>query len=280
MLHILLTALLAVGVRFTAARDLKKFAAPEWKGPPVELQQPDLLGSSARAARGPRGPRGLRGLAGSQGQRLLDQLRRTTELLQPRACVFMLGLPAAGKSTVIEERYGHLRRQGLMTVVDLDQEITAHPWFDPKDPDAVYHRRGAYTWAEARTEERFTNALQDPSLRRVIVDGTGTKQERQIRRMQAARDAGFFVKVIYVRVPVQEAITRARFRKRNVAQERIEEYQAKMERAFHATRDHADEVEIVDYTATAGKGGLSHYVDERKWALRRDYVVDSGRRRS
>ena len=34
-------------------------------------------------------------------------------------------------------RYGHLRRQGLMTVVDLDQEITAHPWFDPKDPDAV-----------------------------------------------------------------------------------------------------------------------------------------------
>ena len=32
MLHILLTALLAVGVRFTAARDLKKFAAPEWKG--------------------------------------------------------------------------------------------------------------------------------------------------------------------------------------------------------------------------------------------------------
>ena len=41
--------------------------------------------------------------------------------------------------------------------------------------------------------------------RRVIVDGTGTKQERQIRRMQAARDAGFFVKVIYVRVPPSPA---------------------------------------------------------------------------
>jgi len=57
-------------------------------------------------------------------------------------------------------------------------------------------------------------------------------------------------------VPAREAIARARFRKRHVAPQRIEEYEEKMQRAFDASREHADEVEILDYTATAGKGGL------------------------
>lgn len=208
----------------------------------------------------------------------MTQLRRSTELLQPRACVFMLGLPAAGKSTVIEQRYGHLQRKGLMTVVDLDAEITAHPWYDPEDPDAVYHKPGAYMWAEKRTEDRFRTALQNPSLRRVIIDGTGTKADRQIRRMQEARDAGFFVKVIYVRVPASEAITRARFRKRYVAPGRIEEYEEKMQLAFDAACEHADEVEIVDYTATAGKGGLDYRDEGRRRSISEGFPYPHARR--
>ena len=116
-------------------------------------------------------------------------------------------------------------------------------------------------------------------MKRLVVDGTGTNVERQIRRMTQARENGFFVKAMYVRVPVRTAIARAAMRKTGVTPERIQSYQKKMASAMavaseqcarHASRARerpvqrrshpptcrlpasalrsADEVEIVDVT--------------------------------
>jgi len=184
------------------------------------------------------------------GDALTTRLRGTwrTEILHHHAVVFMVGLPAAGKSTVIESRYGRLRGRRALKVIDLDAEMVAHPKYDPDDPDSVYRLQEAYKWADGMVESRFQEALCDRSLSRIIVDGTGTNIERQIRRMNEARAAGWFVKVMYVRVPVRTAIDRARLRKRKVAPEKIMYYQAKIEPALRATAKYADETETVDHS--------------------------------
>lgn len=182
------------------------------------------------------------------------------EVVQPRVAVFMIGLPGSGKSRVIEYRYllDFRTRQRLASnstiVLDLDAELLKHPDFDPKDPDKLYLAAGqqAYKWADARVEERFLHGLQSPLTRRLVVDGTGTNSERQIRRMRQARDAGFFVKALYVRVPARTAIARAAMRQRGVKPSRILAYQAKMKLAMQVAAEHADEVETVDVTFDDG----------------------------
>jgi len=169
------------------------------------------------------------------------------DLVHPKVVVFMAGIPGAGKTTVINRR--HPRKPSLL-VLDLDAELSTHPRYDPADPDKLYFEGGTkvYEWADKRLEERYTAALQNESMRRIIVDGTGTNAERQERRMRAAREAGWFVKVLYVRVPVRTAIDRAKLRKRQVSPERIMYYQAKIDPALRATARHADEVETVDHS--------------------------------
>ena len=118
----------------------------------------------------------------------------------------------AGKSRQIDQRYRS--RNIPMTVIDLDAEMVAHPRYDPADPDSVYRLEEAWAFANARVEANFQASLTNRSYARVIVDGTGTNIERQVRRMKEVRAAGWFVKVLYVRVPVKTAIDRAMLRTR------------------------------------------------------------------
>lgn len=64
--------------------------------------------------------------------------------------------------------------------------------------------------------------------------------------MREAREAGWFVKVLYVRVPVKTAIDRAMLRSRKVSPERIIMYQTKISQALTVASRWADEVETVD----------------------------------
>mmetsp|Transcript_38151 Transcript_38151/g.123118 ORF Transcript_38151/g.123118 Transcript_38151/m.123118 type:complete len:268 (+) Transcript_38151:43-846(+) len=174
------------------------------------------------------------------------------EVAQPRVAVFMVGLPGAGKSRVIGRRYEtfQAKRRNSTTVLDLDIEIAQHPSFDPADPDRLYLDSSlqAYAWADQRIEARFERALTDVAISRLIVDGTGTNLERQVRRMEQARQAGLFVKALYIRVPCRTAIARAALRRRAVSPVRIMAYHEKMDAAMRVARRHADEVEVIDVT--------------------------------
>lgn len=174
---------------------------------------------------------------------VLHNVLRRGELLQPRVAVFMVGLPGAGKSRCIDRRYAP--GTNSTAVVDLDVEIRRHPRFDPADPNALYVEpsQEAYHWADAQVERRFSEAISNPGLRRVVIDGTGTNAERQVRRMAAARDAGWYVKVLYVRVPVRIAVARAATRKRTVSPARVRMYQARIAAALPKVVPYADEVE-------------------------------------
>ena len=209
----------------------------------------------------------------SRGRKLLYHLLHRFslgEVMHPRVAVFMMGLPGSGKSRVINLRYATDHRRGQRrlnstVVVDLDAEMALHPKYDPADPDRLYLARGqqAYRWADARVESRFYEGLGNPGVQRLVVDGTGTNNARQIRRMDEARRAGFFVKALYVRVPARTAIDRAAMRKRGVTPYRILAYQAKMASAVEVARQHADEVEIIDVTFDDAPlpGTMHGYVD-------------------
>jgi len=176
--------------------------------------------------------------------RLLHTLQKGDTVVD-RVAVFMIGLPGSGKSRIISNRYGVLN---TTVVLDLDQEMFMHPAYDPADPDRLYlaHGRAAYKWADDRVEARFNEALGDRRVKRLVIDGTGTNLDRQIRRMSQAREAGYFVKALYVRVPARTAIARAAERKRGVSPERVHMYSKKMANAVAVAAEHADEVEIVD----------------------------------
>jgi len=188
----------------------------------------------------------------SRLKRLAYLLLHTTvsrgEVVYPRVAVFMIGLPGAGKSRVINSRYVTGRRPSSVEVLDLDAEIAEHPEFDLDDPDRLYldHSLQAYSWADARVEERFSAAIANSSVKRLVIDGTGTNFARRTRRMNEAREAGMFVKALYIRVPCRTAIARASIRRRPVSAARIREYHAKMRDAVKCARESADEVEIVD----------------------------------
>jgi len=174
------------------------------------------------------------------------------ELAQPNVVIFMSGLPGAGKSTIIEKRYRSTgQRREHTAVIDLDSEMVSHPRFDPADPDRIYTdealKRAAYEWANARVERRFQQALSEKgSLKRIVLDGTGTNSERQLRRMRAAQEAGWFVKVLYVHIPLETAVRRAARRSRPVTASKIYQYQTKIGDALVQMAEVADEFEIFD----------------------------------
>ena len=66
--------------------------------------------------------------------------------------------------------------------------------------------------------------------------------------MNEARERGWFIKALYVRVPVKTAVDRAMLRKRKVAPEKIAAYQAKIAPALAIASKHSDEFEVVDHT--------------------------------
>ena len=184
----------------------------------------------------------------SVGRRLLYHMFHSVcrgEIVQPRVVIFMAGLPGAGKSTIVRQRY---RPDELpeTVVVDLDTEISLHRRFDPDDPDGLYLQksRRAYHWADQKVENRFRAALVNESIRRIVVEGTGANWQRQQRRMQLAQEAGWFVKVLYVRIPVETAIRRAAARpRRPVTAKRVREYHENVIKSLVAVAPFADEIE-------------------------------------
>ena len=162
-----------------------------------------------------------------------------------REAIFLAGLPGSGKTRVIKQRFGFTRDDA--SVLDLDKEIVHHPNYDPESMAAVYDVPGAYEWADERVERAFRAALADPdAFPRIVLDGTGTKVKRRLDRMAAAREAGLWVKLLYVRVKLKTALRRNGKRRRQVPLETLQLYQRLVDAAVAAEKGVADEVEVLD----------------------------------
>ena len=90
----------------------------------------------------------LVGAASHLGREVVRKIRQR-EQMQRHVAVFMVGLPAAGKSRQITQRYSGRPRMPIV-VVDLDAEMVSHPDYDASDPDSIYRSKEAYLWADAR----------------------------------------------------------------------------------------------------------------------------------
>ena len=187
------------------------------------------------------------------------------EAADGRVAVFMAGLPGSGKTRTIREHFLSGGKQGDeergVVVLDLDVEMKHHPEYDPAEPSAVYARPDAYAWADARVQRRFDESLADASLRTIVLDGTGTKVERRLRRAAQAKAAGWVTRLLVVRVSLETAIERNAKRSRQVPRAVLEQYEEELSRAVSAVMPAMDEVVVVDNDPHDGLTGRARWQD-------------------
>lgn len=148
--------------------------------------------------------------------------------------IFMMGLPAAGKSSICAQRFAKTH-----SVIDPDEIKKTHADYDPKNPN------GTHEWSMQMEERAFLAALASAKGQWVI-DGTGTNAEKMVRRMNEARAMGFAVKLVYCVVSLATSIKRNAARERNVPEYVIREKALNIATSFQIVAPHADVVEVVN----------------------------------
>ena len=126
-----------------------------------------------------------------------------------KVLVLTAGLSGAGKSTVIKTtEYKNL------PVVDADLEKIGMVGYDPKNITLEIHNASKVL---ARQKQLF-HLSQGNSF---IVDGTGTNVEKYIQFINEAKELGYKIVLLYVKVSTQTAIKRNSERARTVPVEVI-----------------------------------------------------------
>eukprot|EP00939_MAST-03C_sp_MAST-3C-sp1_P002415 g2415.t1 len=151
--------------------------------------------------------------------------------------VFTAGAPGSGKTFCLNKIFG---LSNVSFMLDLDLVMPNHPKFDPKQPHLLYEQKAAYEWADERIEERFKDLLENHEKyghKLVCFDGTGTHVGRQIRRMRMAKDAGFWIANLFVKVCLETAIRRNQLRSRKVPEDVLLDYVNKLDDAVQALYD-------------------------------------------
>lgn len=178
-----------------------------------------------------------------EGQMLLQTALGNDEMPRPLAdaeMVFMMGQPAAGKSTVANQMFGKTH-----VFIDCDAIAATHPDYDPKNPEM---NSILYRWSSKESERVFDAAIE-VGTGHWVVDGTGANAERMVKGMQRATAAGFTVKLLYVTCSLEESIRRNRTRSRTIREGVITEKAALIATSFELVSPYASEVIVVDNTA-------------------------------
>lgn len=158
--------------------------------------------------------------------------------------VFTVGVPGSGKTCVLNRIFGWWKDR---VDIDIDDDMRAHPSYDPANPHLVYDSVAAYAWADSRVEARFEEAIRTKATDRLIVmDGTGTKVASRIARMRFARAHGYAVGLLYVRVTLETALRRNLCRRRQVPEDILRTYYTRVDEAYALERPEADHVWVVD----------------------------------
>lgn len=148
--------------------------------------------------------------------------------------VFLMGAPAAGKSTLGRKKFG-----ATHIFIDCDQIKEQHPDYDPARPDLIHE------WSSAIAKQMFQDAINSQDGLWVI-DSTGTNAERMVKDIKLAKDAGFKTTLFYVRCSLETSLRRAAKRKRRVPEYIIREKHSLIATSFEIVSKYADTVEVVD----------------------------------
>jgi predicted kinase len=148
--------------------------------------------------------------------------------------VLSMGLPGAGKSTVIAREFN----ASEFTTIDPDQIKAEKADYDPKRPE-VYH-----AWSTQEAKARISRAIANGE--NVIIDGTGTHVETMYRKIKELQGAGYHVTLLYVRVSLQTSLRRNAERERNVPESVIREKNENIASAFEILSGMVDEVRVIN----------------------------------
>lgn len=164
-------------------------------------------------------------------------LKAVAENTDGAEMVFMMGLPASGKSThrdIRNDLTAHV-------VIDPDEVKERHPGYDPKNP------RPLHAWSKEITDAMFAQALSQ-GAGQFIIDGTGTNGDKMVRRIRQAARAGFATRVIFVRCTLETSLKRNAARARNVPEDVVREKADLITTSFEIVEalSGADVFEIVD----------------------------------
>ena len=194
--------------------------------------------------------------------------------------IFMAGLPGSGKTTVLNKLYG----LDNVKMLDLDTEMKLHPQYDPTQPESIYSDPEAYQWANTKVEERFQSIIKlrrpgcgadrGPLHRLIAIDGTGTKVPRRLRRIEEAKRAGYKIELLHAHVDIATALERNSWRTRQVPEEVMRDYQARLDAAIEAVVPFVDQYTRFDNSKHDGLSGIQrwkeHYEDVWEQSQRYD----------
>lgn len=154
---------------------------------------------------------------------------------QKKEMVFLMGLPASGKSTTAKNLYGSTH-----TFIDPDLIKESHPDYNPAEAYKVHE------WSKMEEEKMWMQALIDGG--EYCVDGTGTNSEKMVRRINQAKVLGFETKLLYVTCTLETSIRRALKRTRQVPIEMIQEKALNISTSFEIVAKYVDSIQVIDNT--------------------------------
>ncbi len=148
-----------------------------------------------------------------------------------KIATFMMGVPAAGKSTVASEKFADVK------LLDSDAIKETHPDYDPKNPSLVHE------WSTAMLEKEFQKALTvDESF---VIDGTGANSDKMTRQITEAKANGFKTHLVYVIVCLKTSLARNAARERVVPEEVIIIKYKDIRYSFDLVSPQVDKVEVI-----------------------------------
>lgn len=149
-----------------------------------------------------------------------------------KKAIFMMGLPASGKST--------WRKQNLASLncVDADELKEGLPCYNPKKPE-LCHKQSKVLY-----EKMFNkNLLSDDSF---VIDGTGTSTEKMIYRIKQAQNFGFETELVYVKTSLKNSIERNSKRDRVVPEHIIREKCNLISISFEIVSSYIDTIKVIN----------------------------------
>jgi len=153
-----------------------------------------------------------------------------------KTVTFLAGAGGSGKSFVLANRQD---LQG-QEVVNLDHFIEAHPSFLSGEASAA----DLFSWAKGLRDQAWAKALEgDESF---ILDGTCADLASVQKRVEQAYQAGFQVRFLWVKVPVELCLYRNTLRPRQVPTEAILEASVGCANTMALLVEHGFQVEKVN----------------------------------
>jgi len=155
--------------------------------------------------------------------------------------VFMMGPPAAGKSTIKAQKY--LKHLGFKNL-DSDEFKPKHPDFKPVMDRETNNR--IHLWSIGEQKREFEKLLASGSGEPFVYDGTGWDPEKMLRLFNVCKQAGYRIFLTYVFVPIEVAVFRNRGRMDRFVPEQaiIDKYNA-VYNSFLKLRNMVDKYKVI-----------------------------------